>query len=265
MYINPNWRILTIGDGDFSFSLALSKLINPVQITATIYDSEETLNNKYQTHKLLQLKRAGVQVLTDFDVTDKSTWQGVKTDEYDLVIFQFPLVPAFASAKKFRNSLSVNTLNRALLRAYLRNCFDCFLNTNGAKLAYITSKDVKPYIEWNIEHTLIDGLDINYIGKMEFDFDHFPEYQIRNVDRDKHVKQTAAFTHVWGKADSCFLTLDLIKPKTLSGDHCSICQAGPFETLPEKQSHMKGKRHVRMAEFEAKWQMYLQSEFEQTG
>jgi len=47
MYINPNWRILTIGDGDLSFSNALLQHYAPTQLTATIYDPLATLENKY--------------------------------------------------------------------------------------------------------------------------------------------------------------------------------------------------------------------------
>ena len=38
MHINPNWRILTVGDGDLSFSHALLTHYHPKQLTATVFD-----------------------------------------------------------------------------------------------------------------------------------------------------------------------------------------------------------------------------------
>jgi hypothetical protein len=35
---------------------------------------------------------------------------------------------------------------------------------------------------------------LSYVGKMAFNISEFPGYKIRNVDRDKHVKDTQGFT-----------------------------------------------------------------------
>jgi hypothetical protein len=47
MYINPDWRILTVGDGDLSFSASLMAHHKPRSLTATIFDSRATLMRKY--------------------------------------------------------------------------------------------------------------------------------------------------------------------------------------------------------------------------
>ena len=47
MYINPKWRILTIGDGDLSFSVSLLKNYQPRALTATVFDSQLSLSTKY--------------------------------------------------------------------------------------------------------------------------------------------------------------------------------------------------------------------------
>jgi len=260
MFIDPSWRILTIGDGDFSFSYALSKISDPKLITASIYDNEQLLMQKYEFHKLQALRDKGITHLTGFDVKNPDTWQGLSLYSFDVVVFQFPLVPALGSAANFKHSESINTLNRALLRTYLEHCFKYFLDPKGPKLAYITSKDVKPYIEWNMESSLVNGLDLSYLGKMPFNFDLFPDYKIRNVDRDKHVKQTAAFTHVWGDKGSFELPISLMKPKELEGDFCAVCRAGPFATEQESAGHFASKKHARMTEFEQQWQDYLKAQ-----
>jgi hypothetical protein len=82
--------------------------------------------------------------------------------QFDLVIFQFPLVPAFEDPEFFHKmgDISVNTLNRLLLRKFLIHCTEYFLDPNGKQLCYITSKDVKPYCEWNIENS--QNQDLKY-------------------------------------------------------------------------------------------------------
>ncbi len=123
MYIKPNWRILTIGDGDLSFSASLWQNFKPAQLTATVFDSQQTLEEKYQHHAINLLKTdSKQQVLFGFDVTKPKTWGGLNKHQFDLVIFQFPLVPAFSDPQYFHNKgdISINTLNRLTLKA--SNC-----------------------------------------------------------------------------------------------------------------------------------------------
>jgi len=274
MYINPQWRILTIGDGDLSFSTSLLKHHQPEQLTATIFDTKASLLNKYGDSHYRELKQGNCQVLTGFDVTDKNTWGELNKHSFDVVIFQFPLVPAFTSEEAFQvqcKNYSVNTLNRALLRKFLLNCFNYFLDEKGSQLAFITSKDVKPYLHWNIHEAIIRNSDVNYIGKLKFDISEFPGYQVRNVDRDKHVKSTQGTTYLYSKksvetskaaiekeSDKYFI-YNLQKRGGKSND-CSICQTGRFGREEDKNKHLATKKHQQMFEFEQQWCDYLQQE-----
>ena len=172
MIINSNSRILTIGDGDLSFSASLLKNYQPKQITATIFDNVKQLSLKYGDEHYQTLIKGRCDVITEFDVTNRKSWGELKLHLYDVVIFQFPLIPAFTTKQEYQDScrlFSKNTLNRRLLRLYLLNCFKYFLAEQGANLAFITSKSVKPYRQWNIESSLIMGSDINFIGRVYFD------------------------------------------------------------------------------------------------
>jgi len=40
MYLNPDWTILTVGDGDLSFSNALYRHIKPKKLVASTYDDQ---------------------------------------------------------------------------------------------------------------------------------------------------------------------------------------------------------------------------------
>ncbi|MCF2859863.1 DUF2431 domain-containing protein [Pseudoalteromonas sp. SMS1] len=258
MKLNPEWRILTVGDGDLSFSHSIQKYLKPKALVASIYDSEQALREKYQAHALDKLLEANTQVLTEFDVTKPSSWKRLNQQQFDVVIFQFPLIPAFASHQAFKqNKLTVNTLNRRLLRCFLAHSQAQALDDQGPMLSIITSKDVKPYCEWNLEQTLHQGLNIAYLGQTEFDITQFPEYKIRNVDRDKHVKDTKGISYFWSsKAQPCHST-ELQLPDYLSDTHCSMCRAGPFLTQRDRQAHSSSKKHKQMLNHENAWQDFL--------
>jgi hypothetical protein len=268
MYLKPNWRILTIGDGDLSFSASLWNNFKPAQLTATVFDSQKTLEDKYQHHAIKQLQTDSNQkILFGFDVTDPKSWpktwsnlnkSSLEHQQFDLVIFQFPLVPAFEDPEYFHKmgDISVNTLNRLLLRKFLIHCTEYFLDPNGKQLCYITSKDVKPYCEWNIESSLNQDLEhIEYLGSMPFNIEDFPGYKVRNVDRDKHVKDTQGITYVWSpKTDKTAHEIEFIEgliAKSHQGEeYCEICKAGPFVSASDKSLHKQTKKHRLMQQYE---------------
>jgi 25S rRNA (uracil2634-N3)-methyltransferase len=272
MYIKPHWRILTIGDGDLSFSASVWQNFKPKQLTATVFDSQKTLEDKYQHHAIDLLKTdSNQQLLFGFDVTTPNTWpeswRNLKHQQFDLVIFQFPLVPAFEDSQFFHNKgdISINTLNRLLLRQYLIHCVEYFLDPNGAQLCYITSKDVKPYSEWNIENSLNQGLEhIRYLGSMVFKIEDFPDYKIRNVDRDKHVKDTQGITYVWSprteeitkkktEEEREQLTENLFAKTDQGQACCQMCKAGPFVSASDKALHERSKKHQLMQKYESQY------------
>jgi len=268
MYINPNWRILTIGDGDLSFSASLLKNYKPKHLTATVLDDIDHLTEKYGAKYLRQLKSAECRVLSGFDVTKPSTWIGLEENTFDAVIFQFPLIPAFNNEREYLQEcdlFSVNTLNRRLLRLYLLNSFKTFLAKEGARLAFITSKDVKPYLQWDIEEALTMGSAINFTGKLNFNIEQFPDYHIRNVNRDKHVKSTRSITYIYSDKEGTEVD-DMVAmgrfPKKTFRHYCHLCKSGPFGTEHDKQKHLATRKHLQMALFDQQWQNYLQGEQE---
>lgn len=261
MKLEKQWRILTVGDGDLSFSHALSTQYPPSQLTASIYDSQDTLLSKYEHNAYQALIEKQVPVLCEFDVTDPDSWQRLPKQSFDAVIFQFPLIPAFADFTEFKQQhLSVNTLNRRLLRLYIYHAHKYVLDPNGPMLCFITSKDVKPYCEWDIESSLMADLDIAYLGQSPFDINQFPGYKIRNVDRDKHVKDTSGISYVWSNKTTQNELSYLSQPDYLSANHCSFCRAGPFITEKDKIAHTNSKKHKNMSKHHTDWLNYLSNE-----
>eukprot|EP00546_Thalassionema_frauenfeldii_P013214 CAMPEP_0178927514 /NCGR_PEP_ID=MMETSP0786-20121207/19242_1 /TAXON_ID=186022 /ORGANISM="Thalassionema frauenfeldii, Strain CCMP 1798" /LENGTH=231 /DNA_ID=CAMNT_0020602979 /DNA_START=20 /DNA_END=715 /DNA_ORIENTATION=+ len=70
-----NAKILTVGDGDFSFSLALARILgneNSSQLVATSYESLETLQKVYPQiqNTIEELHKRNVEVYYNVDATD---------------------------------------------------------------------------------------------------------------------------------------------------------------------------------------------------
>lgn len=265
MIINKEWRILTIGDGDLSFSYSLFKHHQPASLTATVYDSLATLTNKYGDRFYQQLNTQNNAIFFEFDIRNPQSWAANVKHQFDLVIFQFPLLPAFSSFSDYKNrctNLTVNTLNRRLLRDFLINSFTHFLDPKGQQLCFITSKDVAPYRHWNIENALTLQTNIHYLGSIPFDIKMFPGYQIRNVDRDKHVKDTQGLTYVWSKQKDHPIANKLHTVEYHTDNYCTVCRAGPFTTQLDKISHFQSKKHLKLMEFEKSWLQEIEKDKE---
>ncbi|MEG3753066.1 class I SAM-dependent methyltransferase [Psychromonas arctica] len=263
MIIDKTWRILTVGDGDLSFSASLLTHYQPASLTATVLDTSDVLLGKYAHNDYQTLLDQQCPVLCEFDVTDPNAWSTLEKHSFDLVIFQFPLIPAFKSHQEFQEKckeVHINTLNRQLLRHFLVNSFKHFLDPNGARLCYITSKDVKPYKEWNIENALHRNTDIDYLGWHNFNIDAFPGYKVRNVDRDKHVKDTKGITYVWSD-NSAHAIKSQLNESLYKGDaYCELCATGPYNNDQDKLKHQSTKKHLNMLNYEAMWQLILDRE-----
>ncbi|MBE0420937.1 class I SAM-dependent methyltransferase [Pseudoalteromonas nigrifaciens] len=262
MYLNPKWKILTVGDGDLSFSNALHQHLKPSLLVASTFDDAATIEYKYQDNALSTLKTNKVTVLNSFDVTKPHCWQNLNVNlhSFDVVIFQFPLVPAFVGREAFENNTqqtSMNVFNRALLHQFIKYANEYALNPNGPMLCYITSKDVKPYREWNIEGSLNAHLNAEYLGQMPFDISRFAGYKIRNVDRDKHVKDTSGITYVFSPKQHSELSCHLTLPHYLTPNHCPLCRVGPYMETEDENKHLNAKKHQQMLRLEHDWQQWL--------
>jgi len=261
MLVKPRRRILTIGDGDLSFSNALRQHFEPQMLCATVYDPLATLGDKYGLDNYQALKDGQTQVICQFDVTKPDTWQSLPKQQFDLVIFQFPLIPNDVSGQEFAVSSRVgdaNLRNRRLLHLTLKHAQAHFLDPEGDRITIITSKDVKPYRQWDIEQSISEGLTVNYLGQCSFNAADFPHYRIRNVDRDKFVKETLGTCYYYSDKPQPVLRDALMMPTYLSdsSQYCGMCRVGPMLTDGDRQAHQQSKRHQQMNGFKQRWRDY---------
>ncbi|WJG08141.1 Rossmann-like fold-containing protein [Aliiglaciecola sp. LCG003] len=259
MFIDPSWRILTIGDGDLSFTYSLLKDRKVENVYGSVLDPEVILRAKYREHAIDALLDRDKKIFYQLDITQTQSIPAQLIQQFDLVIFQFPLIPNFGRDPTSTTApqMDSNILNRHLLLSFIQNCFEVLLDPAGQGLCYITSKDVKPYADWNIENlTPVPGA-AHFLGWQPFDSQNFPRYKVRNVDRDKQIKDTAGKTYVWGYKGLQYPMLDL-RPssKSLLG-YCKLCGTGPLLTEQSLAAHQLSKSHLRKLNYETKWQDYI--------
>ncbi|MDO6691674.1 DUF2431 domain-containing protein [Aliiglaciecola sp. 3_MG-2023] len=259
MYLHEDWRVLTVGDGDLSFSWSIFKDLAIKNVTASVLDDRQRLISKYHKNEIANLSARGVKIVYNLDIGDISSFPASLSKVFDVVIFQFPLIPAFSNKAEFesKGQLHKNTLNRLLILHFLKHSFDYFLDPNGKQLAYVTSKDVKPYSHWNIENLNPQPQKIEFQGWVTFKQSGFPSYQLRNVDRDKILKSTESKTYVWGDHKSDYSELNLRPSSKHQPNHCNLCGKGPFYSAQDWQRHNQSSFHLRLEGYEKLWQSFL--------
>ncbi|GLS84271.1 class I SAM-dependent methyltransferase [Paraferrimonas haliotis] len=258
MFLEPHWRVLTIGDGDLSFSYCLAQQQSVATVVASSLDSESEVIAKYRHQYTQYFKENKQEYYPGLDINKPEQFPKTLQGRFDAVIFQFPLITAQASRRKLTShQYSSNLLNRQLLHHFLRHSKQYFLDPNGPMVAIITSKDVKPYCHWNIEGSLNHGLSMPYLGWLNFDLDAFPNYRIRNVDRDKFVKKTLAKSYYFAAKPSPLLAKQVTANRYAGARFCSLCRCGPMLTQQEWAQHQESKRHQQMLTFEKDWLAWL--------
>lgn len=259
MLLDPNWRILTVGDGDLSFSHSLVADKGCQRVSASVLDTEQQLRAKYSRHSVDWLRSAAVDVHFGLDITKHQIANSVLKHRFDLLIFQFPLISAASKARTnvSRPAVDTNLLNRSLLHDFLRQSRRFFLDPQGQQLCYLTSKDVKPYSHWQIENLADDIADLTFLGTMPFNSQDFQHYRVRNVERDKLVKDTQSLTYVWSADANSPLSKVVDIPKRLLTGYCRLCGKGPFTHPGERQQHEQSQMHRRLYTYELNWQAFL--------
>ena len=137
----PHHRVLTLGDGDFSFSLSIAKNVKFTTgcLVATSHESKEQLLTTYNAvgikDILKQLEMRSITTLHDVDAMDISSTKGIEKRYYDAVVWNFPCVRAENGADGQSSEIEINKL---LLSNFFLNVQD-YLRPGSGQL-HITHK-----------------------------------------------------------------------------------------------------------------------------
>lgn len=138
-------RILTIGDGNFSFSSALVKLFGSgAGIVATCLDSEAELHAKYPEARefVAGIEESAGRVILQVDCRNLNQIPSLHSNTFDRIIWNFPHTGSGISDKA-RNIRE----QQALLSAFFASAAP-LLTADGE--IHVTVKRGKPYDEWAV-------------------------------------------------------------------------------------------------------------------
>jgi len=183
-------RTLVVGDGNFSFCLALLAAGGclPAQLTATSYDPYELLITKYGepcSETVSELRRVGCRVVHGVDAMRLGDFQcelGIEEDfsGYDRIVFNNPLIEGREKvSKEVRDGADYTIQNRYLILAFLRTALP-FLAACGE--IHVTVKDTAPYSFWRVDRLALHAPPLTLLRRDVFDPAAYPGFVAANVE-----------------------------------------------------------------------------------
>ncbi|KAJ0398184.1 hypothetical protein P43SY_000553 [Pythium insidiosum] len=176
-------RILTVGDGNFSFSLALARALQgdddgaaPVELVVTSHESRDSVVETYPDGARILEELASmphVQVHHGVDATDAAQMQALGT--FDRVLWNFPCVRVPRGQDGQNEEME---LNKALLSSFFGHV--AAMLTPGRGQVHVTHKTKPPYSQWGIE-ALAEAKGLVHVRSVVFDRCLYPGYTNKKV------------------------------------------------------------------------------------
>lgn len=211
-----NMAVLTVGDGDFTFSLAMARLLGG-KVVATSYESKEKLIEVYPGIKqtIAELESLGVTICYQVDATRlKETLPTTITIfQFDRIVWNFPC-SAVTMGQDGQNEEMEK--NKTLVQDFVANSRH-LLKPQGQ--IHLNHKTKPPFNQWNIEEVAVetcqdendtDSPNVYYLGRVVFDRFLFPPYVPRKALHHKSFPSHDACTFVFGLDRKGSLATDVI-------------------------------------------------------
>jgi 25S rRNA (uracil2634-N3)-methyltransferase len=211
-----NMAILTVGDGDFTFSLAMARLLGG-KVVATSYESKASLIQVYPGIKqtITELESLGVTICYQVDATrlKETLPETVKEFQFDRIVWNFPC-SAVGKGQDGQNEAMES--NKALVQDFVANGRH-LLKPQGQ--FHLNHKTKPPFNQWNIEEVAVekcqddndnDSPNVYYLGRVVFDRFLFPPYVPRKALHHKSFPSHDACTFVFGLEREGPLVTDVI-------------------------------------------------------
>ncbi|KAL1527085.1 hypothetical protein AB1Y20_015768 [Prymnesium parvum] len=205
----PGQRILTVGDGDLTFSLALARAIGGKRLIASSYEQREALSRIYGTEieeVISELQRLGARVGFGVDARDlarslPAEW--IPRGGFNCVVWNFPCA-VDAEARSGADARSRNfdevVQHRKLLSSFFR-CAAALLATGDGEV-HVTHK--VGLQQWNIEEMGNSSSPyeaaLHYMGSVLFDRSAYPLYRPRKALCKRSFPISDARTYVFSNS-----------------------------------------------------------------
>lgn len=231
-------RVLTVGDGDFSFSLALARAFGGERIYATSYESRASLEKIYGAscvETLRELEKLGARVAHGVDAADlastlpplaanKECDEAAQSDTihaFDRVVWNFPCVARNADGSAQEAALNGSDArsaeeleaNRILVEKFCQGAARLVASDDGE--VHITHK-VGMQCDWGIHERTTGAVNaesasaaLTCAGMVVFDRCAYPAYRPRKALVKKGFPVSDARTFVFTtRADKIATTLE---------------------------------------------------------
>ncbi|CAM0947652.1 unnamed protein product [Alopecurus aequalis] len=169
--------ILIVGDGDFSFSLALATTFGSGgNLVATSLDSYGLLTIKYgkAESNVRELRRLGATVLHGVDAKAMKLHSYLEMRRFDRIVFNFP----HAGFKGRENRRRAIKAHKQLVRGFFVNAGQLLRPCGEIHLSHKTGH---PYDAWDIEK-LADKSCLSLVQKVDFSREDYPGYNQKKGD-----------------------------------------------------------------------------------
>lgn len=200
--------VLTVGDGDFSFSLAVAHLLSSSnkkgkanRLVVTSYEKEETLRRVYPEFDktLSELKSLGAIVCFEVDATRlKETLPPSALGGFHRIIWNFPCT-AIDKGQDGQNDAMED--NKELVRNFVSNSRE-FLYKGGE--IHMCHKTKPPFNQWKLQELVIaacrdgKGPQARYEGRIVLDRALLPPYAPRKALNRKSFPCHDACHYIFG-------------------------------------------------------------------
>jgi 25S rRNA (uracil2634-N3)-methyltransferase len=205
-----NMAILTVGDGDFTFSLAIARLFNlngkakANSLVATSYESKASIVKVYPgiQDTISELESLGTTICFKVDATKlKATLPETAIQSFDRIVWNFP---CSAVAKGQDGQNEEMEYNKGLVRDFVTNARH-ILKSHGQ--LHLNHKTKPPFNQWNLDEVAVescqddsdsDSPNVYYRGRVVFDRFLLPPYVPRKALHHKSFPAHDACTYVFG-------------------------------------------------------------------
>lgn len=200
----PGMTVLTVGDGDMSFSLALTRLLKRrldtqrTTLIATSYEKKDTLLQCYKDcnpsfdSNWQELEQLGAKLYYEVDATRlEETLPLPKKLKFHRIIWNFPCT-AIANGQDGQNDAMEH--NKDLVRKFVKRARKLLMPSGEI---HICHKTKPPYNQWRLEHVALEHVkdgSLHYVGKVILDRYLLPPYTPRKaLDRKSFPCHDACF------------------------------------------------------------------------
>ena len=215
-------NVLTVGDGDFTFSLALARMIGTgksSQVVATSYESLETLIKVYPNiqETLHELKTLNVSIYFEVDATNLKETLPVRNVKFHRISWNFPCT-AISHGQDGQNNELIQ--NQNLIKAFIKQC-ESYLSPENGEI-HMIHKTKPPYNQWSLEKVALEDYKekcfVEYKGRIVFDKCLLPPYTPRKALHKKSFPVSDACCYIFGAADQWKGTQKFVETLPMDGE-----------------------------------------------